>query len=144
MAGPVSELISAPYVTRGELAVRLTHVLGFVNSNLAVIEQHARFWDSESDFFVRLVDKIAMECALLIELASRIPDPSQRLQELIRTIGEKLAPHVRSQRTQMLLRRYPQTAGTLGAAHVLLSRVGHHDEALDEVVLRYLGEGYAE
>ncbi len=139
---PLEDL--APGLSHAQLLSRLTKALLFAKTNLQRLDLHAPFWDDEDDPFVRFIDKIIIETALLVFLAARTAISSEEIRLLIATLTQELSKIARSERTAVLLLRFPHTAVSLGIAHIVLSRLGNQDEAFDALLRRAIKSGHVE
>ncbi len=108
---------------------------------LDVYSQHGG--KNDQDSLLRPEDKAAAEALLLAYLAWRLPDPHGRLgaalEPLIRRAEERLV----SGRSESLLRRFPQTAASLGAAFVILGQLGRRHPTIERLLRRAMRQGYA-
>jgi hypothetical protein len=116
----------------------VTDALVFASTHIEHLEDHARHWDDNDDPYVSPADKVVVETALLALIASRVPTPSRELRAILDTLAGQLVPCARSERNQVLLMRFPHTAASLGIAHVILTCLGHEDEAYDYLFRRAL------
>lgn len=113
----------------------LAHVLGFARSLLMDLD---RFAESSSRYDPALdrhqiLDKLVAETALLLLVASRIPENSG-FQTDIRELSVILSPHARTARHLFLLASSPQAVGGIALAHIALTCLGERDETFDAAV----------
>jgi hypothetical protein len=91
-------------------------------------------WPEDGSKLERFVDKLAAETALLILLARRVETLDSDVRDLVDDLAERLGPHARSDRTAVMLLRYPHAASTLGFAHIALSSAGYEDARFDALI----------
>jgi hypothetical protein len=110
------------------------------------LDRNAEYWDQDPDGneIERISDKVIVETAVLALLASRIPNPPQSIQALVRELLESLAEAARTERTAVLMMRFPYTAASLGLTHVVLSSLGYRDERFDKLTKQALESGQIE
>jgi hypothetical protein len=126
------------------LASRLTHVLRFAHSNVAHLDRHAPYWPDDTTGIVTQTDKVVVETALLALLASRVSGGSSRLGEALAALVSLVAPLARSESNQVRLLRFPQTAASLGIAHICLSGLGNRDPDFDVLIRRAFSSGHVD
>jgi hypothetical protein len=121
----------------------LVGVATLLEDHLSRLEQYAQTWDDQERQFIRMSDKVAVESALFVLIASRVrhrvPGLAQRLDDL----AALLAPLVRGRRTRDLMLRVPSSAVTLGAGHVFLQQAGYPDSLTEDLFQRALRAGAA-
>jgi hypothetical protein len=134
----------SPDLTRSHLIVRLIGVLQFATTNIQELDRNAKLWSEDLDPYVNVADKAIIETVLLILIASRISNPPDEIRSLIRDLVCQLSPMIRTERNRALLMRYPHTAAALGIGHIILTRLGNHDDEFDYLVRRALASGHVE
>jgi hypothetical protein len=125
------------------LLSHLIDVLCRAAGELPNLELWAKHWKGEGDNILRLQDKVAAEAILLAYLASRVPARDPRLQDAIELLADRAAVHIATDRNEALLRRFPQTAATLGVGYVILARLGRGRLAIERILRQALGRGFA-
>jgi hypothetical protein len=133
-----------PGLTRAGLTARLKEVLKFAQINVADIDRHAPFWPEESRGIVTQADKVVVETALLSLLASRARDGGAPLDDEIASLIALLGPLARSESNQVRLLRFPQTAASIGIAHICLSGLGSRDDVFDALIRQAFSSGHVE
>lgn len=106
------------------LRVRLHAELHRAAQGLQRLDAHARWWADEENSLLRRQDKVAAEAVLLAFLATRVPDPEGRLGPAAGALVEAAEHHIATVRNHAILRRFPQTAATIGVGFVLLECLG--------------------
>jgi hypothetical protein len=124
------------------LLERLIGVLSRATEQLEHLEKYAAFWESEENTLLRRQDKIAAEALLLAYLASRVPTQDQRLRQSIEALGDRAQGFIATPRNEALLRRFPQTAATIGVGYVLLSRMGRGKRSVEDLLKRAVQDGF--
>lgn len=129
-----------------DLGRRLLIVLRAARNHVPRLDEYASYWGDEGDPFVTLADKIVVEASLLAMLAARTASTvdSPSIARATRDLGETLSPAARSTRNQALLLRFPQTAMSLGIAHVALTQSGCPDPHFAELLDAALRSGRAD
>lgn len=125
-----------------ELLDRLLLVLGHGADELTRLETYAQTWKDEGDALLRLQDKVAAEALLLAYLASRVSGDNRRLQEAVTTLRVRAEEHIVTNRNAALLRRFPQTAATLGVGFVLLSQFGRLLPNIEKLLRQAVTRGF--
>jgi len=134
----------SPALDRAALTARLTTVLQFARINLARIDRHAPFWPNEKGSLVTQADKVVVETALLALLASRVSSPGRALADELAHLVAQIAPLARSETNRVRLLRFPQTAASIGMAHICLSRLGDRDESFEALIRSALSSGHVD
>jgi hypothetical protein len=132
-----------PMHSESELLDRLVNVLTYAADGLARLEKHASHWTEDSRAFLRRQDKVAAEAILLAYLASRLPRKPPRLEQTIEAVRDQALAHIATERNEALLRRFPQTATTLGVGFVLLAQLGRSQPSRERLLRSALGRGFA-
>ena len=132
-----------PMDSEPELLDRLVDVLAYAADGLARLERHASHWPEDANAFLRRQDKVAAEAILLAYLASRLPQKPPRLAHAVETVRDQALIHIATERNEALLRRFPQTATTLGVGFVLLSQLGRSQPGVERLLRSALGRGFA-
>ncbi|HEU5430040.1 MAG TPA: hypothetical protein VFU81_00165, partial [Thermomicrobiales bacterium] len=130
--------------TRDELLRRLRNVLEFAATNVRLIDRHATHWRDDDDPYVSQADKTIVETALLLLVAARVDGLPDEIDRLIRDLARRLVPLARSERNQVLLMRYPQTAASLGITHTILTRLGLPDGRFEVLMERAFASGHVD
>lgn len=130
-----------------QLRSRLSQVLAFAADGLAKLDDHARIWaerrDSDRDAFLRRRDKVAAEALLLAYLSSRVARPDAVLLGAVRELIDRAEEQIATGRNEAILRRFPQTATTLGLGFVLLAQLGRGRGGTEELLRTRLRRGWA-
>ncbi len=134
----------APALSHAGLLTRLEQVVNFAKTNIDRLERHSDLWNEDDGSFVRLVDKIVIESSLFILLASRVPQLPSKLRGAIEDLAARLCPLARSERTKVLLMRFPQTASSLGISHIALTSLNFPDDQFEFLLQRAMSSGQAE
>ncbi|GAB3190387.1 DUF6895 family protein [Nesterenkonia suensis] len=119
---------------RGELISRLVATLDFAqqaSAHLLTAPESDTTDDDASPAFLRRA-KFVCETALLLHLASKVPNPPRRLTSRIDELATVLAPHARDEKTALWMRLRPAMAAELGVAHLCLTTLGHPDQRFHE------------
>jgi hypothetical protein len=128
---------------RSKLLGRLVEVLIFGSHELANLEAYSAYWsEKETDGLLRRVDKITAEALLLAYLASRVPQGGRRLANAVEALCESAQIHIATGRSEALIRRFPQTAATLGVGFVLLSKLGRRQPTVERLLRSALSRGF--
>ncbi len=123
---------------------RLIEILEWAAQHLTNLEAYSAHWESEEDAFLRRQDKIAAEAILLAYLASRLGvERSPRLETAIQQVYEQSKRHIATKRNEAILRRFPQTAPTLGVGYVLLFQMGYDNPTVEHLLRTAVSSGYA-
>ena len=110
---------------RSKLLGRLIEVLTFGSHELANLEAYSAYWSNkETHGLLRRVDKVAAEALLLAYLASRVPQGCRRLANAVEALCESALIHIATGRNEALIRRFPQTAATLGVGFCAFVEAG--------------------
>ncbi len=141
MSLPCLEALS-PLLNRAYLVQQLKVVLEFARRNLRQLDRNSSIWTDDIDPYVSVIDKVVVETALLVLIASRVAPESQELGEGTTELAGELAKVARSERNQVMLLRYPHTAASLGISHVILTCLGHRDAVFDVLVDRAFESGH--
>ncbi len=141
--------LTAPFgtasVDKAKIMERLQKVLAFADANLGRLDTLTSFWKEDSgDPMLRLVDKVVIECALMVMLVSRIDHLPPELDHLVFQIKEKLARHILTERNRILLMRFPKLSASLGAGIIFLHEMGVTDPDLYALVKKGLDENFPE
>jgi hypothetical protein len=139
---PLTDL--SPNLNWDALLARLTTVLKFAERNVDLLDKHAKFWNDDVDPFVSLADKVLIETSLLVLLANRVSQPSPELHTLVNRLADRLSLLVRSEKSRVLLLRYPHTAASLGIGHIILSKLGREDKEFDLLIRDAFETGHVE
>ncbi len=134
----------APGLNRAALLARLRDVLVFARTNVAAIERHAPYWPADKAAIVTQADKVIVESALLALLASRVAGAPPPIAGEVAALARLLGPLARSESNAVRLLRFPQTAASLGIAHICLSALGERDEGFDRLVRAAFASGHVE
>ena len=130
-----------------QLLPRLLEVLAYAGDGLAQLDAYARVWserrEDEADAFFRRRDKVAAEALLLAYLASRVPEPDAALAAAVERLAAAAEEQIASARNEALLRRFPQTALSLGLGFVLLGQLGRGRPAVERRLVAALRGGRA-
>ncbi len=126
-----------------DLLRRLIGVLSFAADALTKLDRYAAQWEEEKGAFLRRQDKVAAEAILLAYLASRVPREDERLRGVVETLSDRAWVHIATGRNEALLRRFPQTATTLGVGYVLLSALGRGQPLIESLLRRAIVGGFA-
>ena len=106
------------------LVARLVDVLTVAAEWMTKLDAYAKFSTEDGQGFLRRQDKAAAEAILLAYLASRVSRGDPKLAEAVATLCARAEVHIATDRNEALLRRFPQTATTLGVGFVLLAQLG--------------------
>ncbi|MEL7005783.1 MAG: hypothetical protein AAFN93_24095 [Bacteroidota bacterium] len=123
---------------------RLRLVMNLAQANLSQLESNSQFWIEENDPFIRLIDKISIETALLALLVDRVKNIPSDVRDSTHLLLRKLSSIARCERSLVLLMRFPHTAVSLGITHIILSKFGYKDEAFDMAIDQALKSGHVE
>jgi hypothetical protein len=117
------------------LMSRLKQVLTFAVEHLPKLPAYVSHWtEGDSDDVIRMEDKVVAESAILVLLASRVPNLDTDTMRLLDTLTNIVERAARSDRTKGSLLRCPHDAGPLGLAHVVLDQIGRGDAEVVELV----------
>jgi hypothetical protein len=133
----------APDCTREKLWTRITTTLVLAAEHVEQLDTLAMSWDEDRDPFIRMIDKIAMETALLAMLVARVPEPPATVRLLLDRVARAVARHAYCPRNEILLMRFPSTAASLGIAPIVLAALGHGDPRFHQLVESALTAGHA-
>ncbi len=123
---------------------RLVGILEWAAQHLPMLDAYATYWESEEDAFLRRQDKIAAEAILLAYLASRLgTERSPRLASVVLQVYEQAKRQIATKRNEAILRRFPQTAPTLGVGYVLLFQMGYANSTIEYLLRAAVSNGYA-
>lgn len=122
---------------------RLIDVLSSGADQLTRLEAYAKYWKDEGGGFLRRQDKIGAEAILLAYLASRVPLEDSRLRDAVELLRDHAEAHIATGRNEALLRRFPQTAATLGVGFVLLSQLDRSKPGIERLLRRALTQNFA-
>lgn len=122
---------------------RLTAALCSGADEITRLEAYAKYWNDEGERLLRLQDKVAAEAILLAYLASRVPLDDSRLQDAVQVLCDHAEAHIVTSRNAAVLRRFPQTAATLGVGFVLLSQLGRSQPSIERLLRRAVTRGFA-
>ncbi len=133
-----------------DLRTRLLEALGYAAAGLDRLERHAELWprerDGEGGGLLRRRDKVAAEALLLAYLASRVValDPADaELAPAVERLIDRAEREIATGRNEALLRRFPNTATTLGQGFVLLERLGRGRPEILRLLRRAFERGWA-
>ena len=116
----------------------------FARTNLARVDRHAPFWPDDKGSIVTQADKVVVETALLALLASRVSGAGQVLLSELESLISEIAIQARSESNRVRLLRFPQSAASIGIAHICLSHLGHGDEAFEALIRRAFASGHVD
>jgi uncharacterized protein DUF6895 len=116
------------------LVRRLLDVLHVAQEHVARLPEYRTYWADEEDPFITLADKIIVESAMLALVANRYACERAEVKLAVDALAGAVAPQARSSRNDILMRRYPHTAMSLGIAHAALESVGLRDPQFDALV----------
>jgi len=119
---------------RGTLIRRLIDVLRVAQQHVTRLPEYRTYWADDEDPFVTLADKIIVESAMLALVANRYAGERAEVKIAVEALASSLAPQARSSRNEILMRRYPHTAMSLGIAHAALSSIGLSDPQFDALI----------
>lgn len=122
---------------------RLTGVLSTAAADLVHLDAYSQHWENEAHSLLRRQDKVAAEAILLAYLAARLPAADQRLRSALDLLIQRAEAHIATGRSESLLRRFPQTAASLGTAFVLLNLLGRRRPEIERLLRQALQQGYA-
>lgn len=114
----------------------ITRILDRTVDDLAFAFAHPEELESMShdkSQIIRAVDKIAVETVLLLDTIVRAGVVS-RYDERVQYILEECSKEIRSARNRFLFTHNPRLCTSFGLGHILLSGLGHEDEAFDSVL----------
>jgi hypothetical protein len=116
----------------------LDRVLRFAVANLERLEVNARYWpvDANPDSFVRLIDKVLIESAVLALLATRVEGLSVSCRDSLQILVQLLGKMARGERCRVMLMRFPHPAAALAIPHFVLERLGSHDQGFGHLARR--------
>lgn len=126
------------------LEERLLSILQLASEHVRHIKEYEQYWADEQDPMITLADKIIVESAMLAMVASRVGPASQEVSRAAQILARELSPYARSVRNEVLIRRYPHTAMSLGIAHAALAMAGNPDERFEALVRKALDSGAAD
>lgn len=120
------------------LRLVLENVLSFAVTNLDRLEANSQYWpaDADSDSFIRLIDKVLIETALLALLASRVHALARAASNSLTALVEQLSRKGRGDRARVMLLRFPQPAAALAIPHFVLERLGSYDASFGDLARR--------
>jgi hypothetical protein len=130
-------------IDQAQLLNRLIDTLSTAADELAKLDAYVPYWKEDSHTFLRRQDKVAAEALLLAYLAARVPDPDNRLSTAVELLCAGAESHIATARNQALLRRFPQTATTLGVGFVLLIQLGRSLPSIERLLRRAVTHGFA-
>jgi hypothetical protein len=129
---------------------RLLEALDYASEGLDRLDRHAELWprdrDGEGGGLLRRRDKVAAEALLLAYLASRVValDPADgALAQAVERLVDRAEREIATGRNEALLRRFPNTATTLGQGFVLLGTLGRGRPEILRLLERAFGRGWA-
>ncbi|MFE1878073.1 DUF6895 family protein [Streptomyces sp. NPDC059496] len=126
------------------LVDRLVDVLRLAHQHVSRLAEYRAHWADVEDPFVSLADKVAVESAILALVADRCAGDRALVRQWVGRLARSLEPHVRSSRNEIVIRRYPHTAMSLGIGHAALSSIGLPDPDFDRLVRQSLDKELAD
>lgn len=129
---------------RRVLAKRLVDILDLATKHTRLLPKYRLLWGSAEDPFVTLADKILVESAILARVAWHHARNETGVAQAVIRLADQLCPQARSVRNQVLIRRYPHTAMSIGIAHAALSSIGFEDAEFDRLIRSAIASGWTD
>jgi hypothetical protein len=123
---------------------RLLQSLALAESGLLRLQDHSAHWESGTDPYRSVTEKIVVESALLCLLAGRVLDTTPAIQESVARLAALLNPLARTTAKAALLVKHPHTALPFGITHVALEKLGKPDPDFSAVLRSALRSGYVD
>lgn len=129
-------------LTREWLIATLLGVLRSARATVQNIREIPNAWCEPASPHHTVTDQAVSETAVLLLVATRIPNLPASVHEVAVEIAAQLLPLARSDRQRDLLMRRPERTAYAGITHIVLEHLGFPDAIFDELIHTAFEHGY--